>query len=51
MLQGGRDAHKGAAPGFGSGEGPSAGSVKTHTIKIFNRAAGQEIEVQVPEDR
>lgn len=50
-LVGGRDAHRGQAPGFGSGEGPSAGTAPVHTIRILNRAAGQEIEVEVPEDR
>lgn len=50
-VQGGRDTHKGLPAGFGSGEGPSGGAATVHTVKIFNRAAGQEIDVQVPEDR
>ena len=50
-TQGGRDAHKGAPAGYGSGEGPSAGAAVMHTVKILNRQAGQELEVQVPEDR
>ena len=50
-AQGGRDAYRGVAPGSGSGEGPSAGVAPRHTVKIYNRAAGQEVEVEVPEDR
>jgi ferredoxin len=50
-LTGGRDAHHGGLPGSGSGEGPSRGAVATHTVRIHNPAAGQEVEVEVPEDR
>lgn len=50
-LSGGRDAFKGQAAGYGSGEGPSSGTAKRHTVTILNRAAGQEMEVEVPEDR
>ncbi len=50
-TQGGRDAHNGGLPGSGSGEGPSRGAVATHTVRIHNPAAGQEVEVEVPEDR
>lgn len=49
--QGGRDVHRGQAAGYGSGEGPSSGTAAVHTVKILNRAAGQEMEVEVPEDR
>ena len=49
--QGGRDAHKGAAAGAGNGEGPGASSAARHRVKIFNRHADQEVEVDVPEDR
>ena len=28
-----------------------AGAAPRHTVKIYNRAAGQEVEVEVPEDR
>lgn len=50
-LVGGRDTHRGLQPGFGSGEGPSSGTAAKHTIRIHNPAAGQEVEVEVPEDR
>ena len=49
--QGGRDAYKGGAAGAGSGEGPGTSAAPRHRVKIFNRAAGQEVEVDVPEDR
>lgn len=51
QSQGGRDAYTGGLPGFGSGEGPSSGAVAMHTVRIHNPAAGQEVEVEVPEDR
>lgn len=50
-CQGGRDAYKGGAAGAGSGEGPGTSAAPRHRVKIFNRAAGQEVEVDVPEDR
>lgn len=50
-AQGGRDAYKGAPAGAGSGEGPGTSAAPRHRVKIFNRAAGQEVEVNVPEDR
>lgn len=50
-LQGGRDTQRGLQPGFGSGEGPSSGTAAKHTVRIHNPAAGQEVEVEVPEDR
>ena len=43
--------HFGQPLGTGSGEGPSRGDVAVHNVKIFNHHAGQELEVQVPEDR
>ena len=51
IEQGGRDAHKGHTAGFGSGEGPSAGTAARHRVKIHNHFAHQEVEVEVPEDR
>lgn len=51
VVQGGRDAHKGHVAGYGSGEGPTAGNVASHRVKIHNRFADQEVEVDVPEDR
>ncbi len=50
-MQGGRDTHRGNLPGFGSGEGPSSGTSAKHMVRIHNPAAGQEVEVEVPEDR
>jgi hypothetical protein len=43
--------HKGAAVGAGTGEGRSSVDAPMHTVKIRNHHAGQEIDVQVPEDR
>jgi hypothetical protein len=37
--------------GVGTGEGSSRGNCPTYKIKIINHYAGQEIEVEVPEDR
>ena len=50
-CQGGRDAYKGGAAGAGSGEGPGTSAAPRHRVTILNRAAGQEVEVDVPEDR
>jgi len=50
-LVGGRAVHWGGMYGFGTGEGPTAGDVATHKVKIFNHYNGQEIDVEVPEDR
>ena len=50
-AKGGRDTHKGLPAGFGSGEGTSAGTAPRHTVRILNPAAGQDLEVDVPEDR
>lgn len=50
-MQGGRAVHKGGVYGFRTGEGPSAGNVATHRVKITNHHADQVVEVDVPEDR
>lgn len=55
-LVGGRAAHLlgPQAAGAGSGEGrvlERAVPVATHTVKIFNKATAQSVEVAVPEDR
>lgn len=50
-LKGGRDAHKGSVPGFGSGEGQSAGTAQRHAVTIHNPMGGQTVHVDVPEDR
>ncbi|GLI69019.1 hypothetical protein VaNZ11_013558 [Volvox africanus] len=50
-LVGGRAVHKGGVYGFRTGEGPSAGNVPVHKIKIFDHHGNQEIDIQVPEDR
>eukprot|EP00197_Chlamydomonas_leiostraca_P002911 CAMPEP_0202857298 /NCGR_PEP_ID=MMETSP1391-20130828/297_1 /ASSEMBLY_ACC=CAM_ASM_000867 /TAXON_ID=1034604 /ORGANISM="Chlamydomonas leiostraca, Strain SAG 11-49" /LENGTH=307 /DNA_ID=CAMNT_0049536083 /DNA_START=60 /DNA_END=983 /DNA_ORIENTATION=- len=50
-LVGGRAVYKGGVYGFRTGEGPSAGNVAKHTVKITNHYANQVVEVEVPEDR
>ena len=55
-LVGGRAAHLQGpeAAGAGSGEGrvlERAGPVATHSVKIFNKATAQTVEVAVPENR
>ncbi|KAG2448312.1 hypothetical protein HYH02_006896 [Chlamydomonas schloesseri] len=50
-LMGGRAVHKGGVYGFRTGEGPSAGDVAVHKIKIFDHYGNQEIDIEVPEDR
>ncbi len=43
--------HKGGVYGFRTGEGPSAGDVPVHKIKIFDHYGQQELDIEVPEDR
>ena len=50
-LVGGRVVHFGGVAGQNSGEGPTESDAPRHKVKIFNKNAGQEIEVEVPEDR
>jgi ferredoxin len=50
-LVGGRAAHHGGAAGAGSGEGPGASAAPRHAVQIFNAATGQNLTVEVPEDR
>lgn len=50
-LVGGRAAHFGSTYGLMTGEGPSLGNVAQHKVKIFDRFANQELELEVPEDR
>lgn len=48
-LMGGRSVHNGGVYGWRSGEGPSAGNVAVHSVKIYDQ--DQVLEVEVPEDR
>lgn len=50
-TQGGSYAWKGGVAGFGSGEGPSAGDVPRHRVKIYNYHQDMEFDLEVPEDR
>lgn len=50
-MQGGSYAWKGGIPGFGSGEGPTAGDVPTHKVTIYNKYQDRTFELEVPEDR
>ncbi|EFJ52141.1 Apoferredoxin [Volvox carteri f. nagariensis] len=50
-LIGGRAVHKGGVYGFRTGEGPTAGDVPRHKVKIFDHYGNQEIDIEVPEDR
>ncbi len=43
--------HNGGVYGFRSGEGPSAGAVPVHRVRIHDRAHDETFEVDVPEDR
>lgn len=49
--QGGRSVHLGGVYGFRTGEGPTAGDVPVHTVKIKNHYQNNDIEVPVPQDR
>lgn len=43
--------HNGGVYGFQTGEGPSAGTAIKHRVRIKNRFVGEDVEVEVPEDR
>lgn len=51
VAQGGRAVHLGGVYGFRTGEGPTAGDVPVHKVKIYNHYQDTVIDVEVPEDR
>lgn len=50
-LVGGSAVHRGGVAGYLSGEGPGLETAAVHKVKIKNNNTGEELEVEVPEDR
>ena len=50
-AQGGSAVWRGGVAGYTTGEGPGLEGAVRHKVRITNRNTGQEMEVEVPEDR
>jgi hypothetical protein len=50
-LQGGSAVYRGGVAGQGSGEGRGYEAAQVFKVKIINSHAGEEVEVDVPDDR